>query len=94
MFYEAFFNLEESFREGLFYMQITQNVLLYLHNFHEWGQMHESNTNVTHPISFSTVYVQLRLFTRIQAKMGIWYTFIYLSVLKETWGSCVANKLL
>ncbi len=33
--YEAFVNLEESFREGPFYAQITQNLLLYLWMFHE-----------------------------------------------------------
>ncbi len=33
--YEAFVNPEESFREGPFYAQITQNLLLYLRMFHE-----------------------------------------------------------
>ncbi len=37
--YEAFVNPEEGFREGPFYTQITQNVLLYLRMFHEWGPM-------------------------------------------------------
>ncbi len=37
--YEAFVNPEESFREGLFYAQITQNLFLYLRMFHEWGPM-------------------------------------------------------
>ncbi len=37
--YEAFVNLEESFREGLFYAQITQNLLIYLRKFHEWGPL-------------------------------------------------------
>ncbi len=37
--YEAFVNPEESFREGPFYTQITQNLLLYLRMFHEWGPM-------------------------------------------------------
>ncbi len=35
--YEAFVNLEESFQEGQFYAQITQNLLLYLQMFYEWG---------------------------------------------------------
>ncbi len=33
--YEAFVNLEESFREGLFYGQIALNLLTYLCKFHE-----------------------------------------------------------
>ncbi len=37
--YEAFVNPEDSFREGPFYTQITQNLLLYLRMFHEWGPM-------------------------------------------------------
>ncbi len=35
--YEAFVNPEESFWEGLFYKQITLNLLTYLLKFHEWG---------------------------------------------------------
>ncbi len=35
--YEAFVDPEESFWEGLFYAQITLNLLLYLQLFHEWG---------------------------------------------------------
>lgn len=34
-----FVNPEDSFREGLFYVQITQNLLLYLRMFHKWGPM-------------------------------------------------------
>ncbi len=32
-------NPEQSFREGPFYTQITQNLLLYLRIFHKWGPM-------------------------------------------------------
>ncbi len=32
-------NPEESFREGPFYAQITQNILLYWQMFHEWGPL-------------------------------------------------------
>ncbi len=33
--YKAFVNLEESFWEGLFYMEITNNLLIYLQMLHE-----------------------------------------------------------
>ncbi len=37
--YKAFVNPEESFREDLFYTQITQNLLIYLRKFIEWGPL-------------------------------------------------------
>ncbi len=37
--YEEFVNPEDSFREGLFYAQITPNLLIYLCKFHEWGPL-------------------------------------------------------